>query len=380
MTQVVAPPGGATPGGRPFDEDHYTNVLEPRGISRSVAFGRPYFSFDKGEKNRVRRLGWNGDLGCVQQSGGLLIARHRKADAYYERELGFVPLPRLDPYLRFDSDVFIGEFVRYMNPTGASAIDVHPHVKPLLKSRRPQAVFLVLEGCLKADAITSTGQGLACVSVPGVTMWGKAMRESRDFDHDWGPTLKRARAVFVLTDSDWRSNAAVARQAQACVAFLRSRGFNPIHISPPQNPTDPKMGVDDFLASGGDILGLVAVPRPAVLDASTLRKEAQDVYQAALGMGRVVGTYAELRLGKKRIQRGMRALEEAEMAWRLPQSRSYIGRDRAGVAMFKAHPMIWRLAEGPSVPIGEAWDLRGLLGYTRSALWPSDWAEQLSTT
>jgi hypothetical protein len=229
-----------------------------------VSFGKGAVSTVESYWGQHRSLPRDWKSGIVQ-SDGLLIVRYpfKQYDWDWAPELGafFHYYGPLDPYIRWAADPppYLGDAKRkrYRNPPSAKGIDVHPDAKRLILKRNPTAaVFFCLEGCLKADAVFSAG--FAACSVLGVTMWN-------DPDHlkRISPALRYdGRAVFVVSDSDWRTNPEVARQAVRCVRELRSRGANAWHVAPPDISATAKTGVDDFLAAGNSVLDLQFIPLP----------------------------------------------------------------------------------------------------------------------
>lgn len=150
--------------------------------------------------------------------------------------------------------------------------DVHPLGVPLLKSTRAAGgiVYISGEGNLKGDAILSDilRRGVtdeAVVDVPSVGQWRAA--ELDEFTREWlaGCT------VVLLYDSDWSEPGKfdVQRQAFAFREYLRRRiGKGRVHVAAPPSPDerdeygDPvKVGVDDWIGSGGSLGDLVVVER-----------------------------------------------------------------------------------------------------------------------
>jgi hypothetical protein len=257
----------------PVSDPHRQGILYPRGIRDAVIDCRSdrYVSFEKGDVRKVQHYwtelssippDWKGG---IAQSDGLLIIRYplKRYDFDFAPELGrfYKDYGPLQPYIRWASDPppYLGDPDRkkYRNPPKAQGIDVHPDARKLIRKRRPTpAVFFCLEGCLKADAVLSAGH--AACSVLGVTMWNDDEHLRRI-----APALGYdGRPVFVVTDSDWRTNPDVAREAVKCVRALRSRNVNAWHVAPPALDNMDKTGVDDFLAGGGNILALLLIPFP----------------------------------------------------------------------------------------------------------------------
>ena len=184
-----------------------------------------------------------------------------------------------------------------------------PHAKrwdanPLTADRWAGAerVFLHLEGCIKADALTGVGE--AAADVPSVTLWDRGGAISyadwpgveptaptmpglqlQDGDSFWDahartqPELEQWRGemgkhraevdairqlqqdellaflaehvtcpVIVLCDSDWSHNARVATEAFNLRDLVRSTGLPCVVAAPPTGRGGKKQGTDDYLA------------------------------------------------------------------------------------------------------------------------------------
>lgn len=142
----------------------------------------------------------------------------------------------------------------------AKRIDVHPLALPMFE--QAERVFFVIEGCIKADAILSTGE--AVFSVPSVTLWDAP--ELSQFIASY----LQGKEVVIVCDADWFKNSAVMTQAMFCRTFLRRQGLEAALVAaPPYNQNDleektgkPRLnGVDDFLAAGGNLDDLEVIER-----------------------------------------------------------------------------------------------------------------------
>jgi predicted nucleic acid-binding Zn ribbon protein len=361
---------------------HWQDILYPRGISDAVidcAAGR-YISFAKGDVLKVQRY-WTEPSSIpsdwksgIAQSDGLLIIRH--PFKRYERDsapgIGLFchDYGPLQPYIRWAKDPppYLGDPGRksYRNPPKAKGIDVHPDAKRLIQKRKPTpAVFLCLEGCLKADAVLSAGH--AACSVLGVTMWN----DEEHLRRIASALRYEGRPVFVVTDSDWRTNPDVAREAVKCVRALRTRNVNAWHVAPPSLPAMDKTGVDDFLASGRSILELVVVPLPPLtafpLVAPDARSQALVEYlrsKDALCISfRPAKASVDMGTSKWVVRQALRGLERAglvkvELGRRLQARPGEYGNEPHRVLLKEA-------LVGPCRSLDTWFDGNGLKGYKR---------------
>lgn len=203
---------------------------------------------------------------------------------------------------------------KYFMPPGAGRavrFDVHPRSD--VKSSGGVG-FLALEGSIKADAILSAGFDHV-LAVPSVTCW-RAPELPRIAE--WAAGLE---GFAIASDSDWYTNTAVIKQSRKARDAFRDAGVNAMHVSPPHPRRGPKIGIDDFLAAGGQIGGLLvvelklplgweeAIPgtRPDVRDRN--RRVLQEIILHATPMGYYEGTErgiseelgASVRIGAKAI-------------------------------------------------------------------------------
>lgn len=127
----------------------------------------------------------------------------------------------------------------------ARRIDVHPTAAPLLA--RASAVFFVIEGCIKADAVLADGG--AVFSVPSVSLWEAEELAPFVTDHLNG------KVVVIVPDADWASNDKVINQARMCQTVLHRLGVEEIHVAAPPVTFrgEETKGVDDFIGAGGHL-------------------------------------------------------------------------------------------------------------------------------
>jgi hypothetical protein len=139
----------------------------------------------------------------------------------------------------------------------AKRLDLHPLAQP--RFEKAKRVFFVIEGCIKADAVLSTGE--AVFSVPSVTLWDAP--ELPQFIEKY----LQGKEVVIVPDADWFENAGVKRQAILCRSFLRLHGLEALVAAPPIEGVEEGIkGVDDFLAAGNNLDDLVVIDREVDVD------------------------------------------------------------------------------------------------------------------
>ncbi|TXH08073.1 MAG: DUF3854 domain-containing protein [Hyphomicrobiaceae bacterium] len=179
------------------------------------------------------------------------------------------------PVLRPDG-VKHGEIIRlfggsgkakYIWPTGKrNAADIHPLSRAWLGDVSVPVVFT--EGIKKADSILSAAlrEETPVVVVALNGCWGWRSRESgaRTALPDFADIPLDERTVYVVSDSDYRSNDNVREGWNALASYVTSKmgGKKALVVIPPVNGPD-KVGADDYLAAGhtlGDLLGNACTP------------------------------------------------------------------------------------------------------------------------
>jgi hypothetical protein len=142
-----------------------------------------------------------------------------------------------------------GKSRKYETPTGARmCIDVPPPVRGQLVD--PSVPLYITEGARKADAAVTAG--LCCVALLGVWNWkgsnelgGKAALSC------WDGIALNGRDVYIAYDSDAATKDAVQRAMQRLARFLGDRGAVVRIVYLPSDGGE-KVGLDDWLAAGGD--------------------------------------------------------------------------------------------------------------------------------
>ncbi|MFQ3678838.1 MAG: DUF3854 domain-containing protein, partial [Fimbriimonadaceae bacterium] len=136
------------------------------------------------------------------------------------------------------------------------------HVPPIVRSKvaNPEVPLMITEGVKKADAAASAG--FACVALPGVWNWKRRNEyEGSVTVGDLENVPIKGRDVFVCFDSDAVEKPAVRKAEKRLAGFLRSKGATVRVVRIPDPGDGSKAGLDDFLACGGDLAGLIEQAR-----------------------------------------------------------------------------------------------------------------------
>jgi hypothetical protein len=162
---------------------------------------------------------------------------------------------------------------KYELPAGQSMmLDAHPRSLPALGD--PAIRLWVVEGVKKGDALVSRGE--VAVSVSGVYGWrGRNASGGAVALSAWEAVALNGRAVYIVFDSDASSNLNVAAARERLARFLKGKGANVQIVHLPPGARGSKQGVDDFLASGGTVDGLLSLAVPFEEDSSSSRRASQ---------------------------------------------------------------------------------------------------------
>ncbi len=284
-----------------LDDSTYKSILAARAISREVAEARAYHRYLRNEPGMV----FNADplyhqltsgqkwfvRKVVEQSAGLVMTRHAFPGV---GEPVFAELRPDDPVLLptrphahklslhdFPKTSSMRRHLKKQSHAGVLVDEKHPHSKktrylfppspirngkkvrgerakrfdvhPLADLEGSSLGLIVLEGVMKADAALSAGW-LAVTSVPAITLWG-----APELDEGVVRWAKGMDLVGIVTDSDWYTNPDVIREAVSARDYLRARGVEAVHLSPPKLRGVRKTGLDDFLAADGRMEDLLIV-------------------------------------------------------------------------------------------------------------------------
>ncbi|MFQ3588597.1 MAG: DUF3854 domain-containing protein, partial [Fimbriimonadaceae bacterium] len=104
--------------------------------------------------------------------------------------------------------------------------------------------------------------GFACVALPGVWNWKRRNEyEGSVTVGDLENVPIKGRDVFLAFDSDAVGKPAVRKAEKRLAGFLRSKGATVRVVRIPDPGDGSKAGLDDFLACGGDLAGLIEQAR-----------------------------------------------------------------------------------------------------------------------
>ena len=157
-----------------------------------------------------------------------------------------------------------GKEVKYETPSGSRMVlDVPAGARVHIAD--PKVPLWITEGALKADAAVAAG--LCCVAVLGVTSFrGTNNAGGKVALADWEQVALNDRQVFIAFDSDVMTKKAVHLALTRLGAFLTRRGASVSYVYLPSSDSGAKVGLDDYLAAGGDVAGLESLARPAPVE------------------------------------------------------------------------------------------------------------------
>jgi hypothetical protein len=140
-----------------------------------------------------------------------------------------------------------GAPVKYETPLGAhNTLDVHPSMTQHLGN--PRVPLFITEGVRKADAITSLGY--TTIGLDGVYGWrGTNDSEGKTALPDFEQVAWNGRDVYMIFDSDVRTNTNVHAALRRLHDYLTKRGAQVSVILPPAMSDAAKRGIDDYLGS-----------------------------------------------------------------------------------------------------------------------------------
>lgn len=146
-----------------------------------------------------------------------------------------------------------GKTVKYETVADSSmVIDVPPGARAAIGD--PLIPLWVTEGARKADSAVSAG--VCCVALLGVWNWrGKNAQGGSTALGHWESIALRGRTVYVAFDSDVTEKPDVRYALERFTGFLKAKGALPRIVYLPAEPGQ-KVGLDDYLAAGGDLVDL----------------------------------------------------------------------------------------------------------------------------
>ena len=244
---------------RTLKPDHRKVLEVESGIDPAVITARGYYSLERKSVFDLVQLEVI-DAGVLKADSWLAIPTHRP-DGVKHGEI----------IRRFGSSV--SSKMKYVWPTGQrNAIDVLPSTRSKLMDT--SIPIIITEGIKKGDALYSAAlrEGFDCVVLSLNGCWGwKARTEGGSITvQDFQDIPLEERKVYVISDSDYRTNDDVAAGWNGCATYLSSKtgAHRVFMVVVPQDGLD-KVGADDYLSTGHSLVELLSyatTPRQVVLD------------------------------------------------------------------------------------------------------------------
>jgi hypothetical protein len=217
---------------RPTLTPRHQEALIGSAILPDVAAERPYTSVTADDP----RLASFPDY---QRADGILIAVRPPDDTN-----GRYQLRRDVDRIRPD-----GKPAKYEQKQGdAHRLDMHPRAQRWKDN--PGVTLWITEGIKKGDTLVSLGR--CAVALGGVWCFRK------ECIPDWDLIALRGRVVVIVFDSDAETNSNVAMARDALAAFLTERGARVRIVRLPHGADGKKIGIDDYIAAGGELVELLA--------------------------------------------------------------------------------------------------------------------------
>lgn len=150
-----------------------------------------------------------------------------------------------------------GKPVKYETPYGARMrVDVPSSARRHLGN--PSVPLFITEGVRKADAAVSFG--LCCIALLGVWNWrGRNEHGGKTALACFESFALNERLVYITYDSDVTTTPEVTLALQRFRRFLEGRGASVRVLHLPNGSNGAKVGLDDYLASGGTTAELVTL-------------------------------------------------------------------------------------------------------------------------
>src|SRR5829696_8774063 len=212
---------------------HQRALLEESGLSPEVIVERGYYTAKS--KEELRKLGFSP---FQQRAPALVVPMYSPSGELTTHQI------RPDAPREID-----GKAVKYETPAKSPLrLDVHSTQAERVKD--PSVPLWVVEGVKKGDSLVSRGR--CAVALQGVWCWQKGGVPLPEWEEIrlWG------RPVCVVFDSDVVTNPKVQAALEGLVNFLKGRGARVQVAYLPDTPNGAKQGVDDFLASGREVVDL----------------------------------------------------------------------------------------------------------------------------
>jgi hypothetical protein len=121
-----------------------------------------------------------------------------------------------------------------------------------LELGKPDKPLWGTEGIKKDDSAVS--HGLVCIGLTGVWNWRGTNKDGgKTVLADWDAiALNGGRKFYAAFDFDVPINASVEAALKRFAAFLKAKGADVYIVHIPPSPNGEKVGLDDYLASGGE--------------------------------------------------------------------------------------------------------------------------------
>ncbi len=242
--------------------DHDARYLLKRGVTDEVAEAAGYWTAYKpsehpDEFSRYQR-----------RRNPTLIAPHLSPDGvsvgYQKRDLR-------------PGRTHKGKVIKWASPKGARLV-LSTHPWTVDEVRRGTGRLWTPEGLTRLHALTNLGE--VAVSYAGCHAWKQDGKPLQCWDH----VNLNGRLVLDVPDADYRTNQKVQDALKERVEFLESRGARVLVVSVPEVNGDPAAGLDDYIASGGDLEALVREARPFVpVDAGRERLKRDEGLRLGIG-------------------------------------------------------------------------------------------------
>ena len=144
-------------------------------------------------------------------------------------------------------------------------LDVPPRVRGQLGD--PAVPLWITEGARKADAAVSSG--LCCIALSGVDGWqGTNSRGGKTALGDWKDIARNGRRIYLAFDSDVASNPEGGGRAGTPRPLPRPRRRQQCDVRYcylPAGEDGAKIGLDDYLATGGSVEALIKGSTPELV-------------------------------------------------------------------------------------------------------------------
>lgn len=241
---------------RRLKDEHRAYLTEGSGISEDVIDARGYYS--PGRDSILKLI----ETGYLNKS--------------VSKATDFLGIPVFRPDGKKHCEIFRlwGEKVpadmKYAWPSKTrNALDVHPGMQSLVLE--PEFPLILTEGVKKADAILSAAirEGFDCLVVAANGCWGWRAKVNGGsvVVPDFQDIVLTGRRIWVVSDSDFRSNSGVRKGWSEATTYLggkigadseKNLQHRSLLVIVPQ-PGIEKNGADDFLVAGGTLSSLLAL-------------------------------------------------------------------------------------------------------------------------